>query len=62
MTQNLSGQSTCDLCHQPFNSEQELQEHQKNAHSQPKQGNNQPGSERTYQDYPEQDQRREKIA
>ena len=62
MTQNPTDQKTCDVCHQRFNSDRELQEHQKNAHSQHKQG--QPGSERNYnKDNAELDQqKREKIA
>jgi hypothetical protein len=61
MTQNpqsqsgQSGQKTCEVCRQPFNSERELQEHQKNAHQQQKQGQNRPGSESG-------EQKREKIA
>jgi hypothetical protein len=75
MTQNPSEQKqnvgdqrkTCDLCHQSFNSDRELQEHQRNAHSQRKQSDRQPGSERNSEDrgqnYPGQDQqKRDKIA
>ena len=71
MTQNPSdlkqnpGQQkmTCDVCHQSFNSERELQEHKQNAHSQRKQSENQPGVEGNSKDYPGQDQaRRDKIA
>jgi hypothetical protein len=60
MTQNPNDQKTCGVCHQTFNSAQELQEHQKTAHSQQKQGGgNQPMSDRNQ---PGQDQKREKIA
>jgi hypothetical protein len=75
MTQNPSDQKqntndqkqTCEVCHQSFNSDRELQEHQKNAHSQRKQSESQPGSERNSknpgQEYPGQDQhKRDKIA
>lgn len=46
MTQNPNQQNTCEVCHQSFNSERELQDHQKNAHSQRKQGEGQTGTER----------------
>jgi hypothetical protein len=58
MTQNpqsQSGQKTCDVCGQSFNSDRELQEHQRNAHQQQKQGQNRPGSESG-------EQKHEKIA
>lgn len=66
--QNRSDQKkTCDVCHQSFHSDRELQDHQKNAHSQRKQSESQPGSERNSEDrgqnYPGQDQqKKEKIA
>lgn len=53
MTQNRMDQRTCEVCNQSFNSDRELQEHQKNSHSQDKQS----GVEQD-QDQP----RREKIA
>jgi hypothetical protein len=76
MTQNPNDQKqntgnqklTCDVCHQSFNSERELQEHQKNAHSQRKQNESQPGSERSPVDNPAEDYsgqgepKRDKIA
>ena len=64
LKQNPSQQKmTCDVCHQSFNSERELQEHKQNAHSQRKQSENQPGMERNSKDYPGQDEaKRDKIA
>jgi adenosine deaminase len=68
MTPNPNDQKlTCDVCHQSFNSERELQEHKQNAHSQRKQNETQPGSERNSKDsgkeFPGQDEpKREKIA
>lgn len=35
-------QNTCEICHKPFNSEQELREHKRNAH--PTAGTEQPSS------------------
>jgi hypothetical protein len=32
MDQNPKDQNTCDVCEQPFSSEQELQDHKDNAH------------------------------
>ena len=37
MTQNRMDQGTCEVCNQSFNSDRELQEHQKNSHSQDQQ-------------------------
>jgi len=34
MDQEQKGHATCDVCHQTFNSERELKEHQKVAHQQ----------------------------
>lgn len=69
MTPNPNDQKlTCDVCHQSFNSDRELQEHKQNAHSQRKQNESRPGSERSpkdrpAKDYPGQDEsKREKIA
>jgi hypothetical protein len=42
MTPNRTDQVTCDVCNQPFNSERELQEHNRTAHSQEKQGKHSP--------------------
>lgn len=36
MNQNPDGQNTCDVCHKSFDSEQERQTHQNNAHGQGK--------------------------
>ncbi len=58
MTQSQNDTKTCNVCHQSFNSDRELQEHQK-THSQQKPGGSQPGSERRE---PGQDQKQEKIA
>ena len=65
--QNVGEQKkTCEVCHQTFNSDRELQEHMQNAHSQRKQSDSQTGSDRTSKDpkdYPAQDQqKRDKIA
>lgn len=75
MTQNPNEQrqnigehkSTCEVCHQTFNSDRELQQHMQNAHSQRKQNEGQTGADRTARDpgkdYPGQDQqKRDKIA
>jgi len=75
MTQNPNEQKqhigeqkkTCEVCHQTFNSDHELQEHMQYAHSQRKQSEGQSGSDRTSKDagkdYPGQDQqKRDKIA
>jgi hypothetical protein len=61
MAQNPNDPKTCNVCHQTFNSERELQEHQKNSHSQNKPGGSQPASDPDYKE-PGQDPRREKIA
>ena len=53
MTQNRMDQSTCETCNQSFQSDRELQEHQKSSHSQDQQS----GSGRD-----QDQQRREKIA
>jgi len=39
-------QNRCNVCIQTFNSERELQEHQKNAHSSNKEGSKPPTGER----------------
>jgi hypothetical protein len=56
--QNVGAQKkTCEVCHQTFNSDRELQDHMQNAHSQRKQSGGQTG------DRPGQDQQKqEKIA
>lgn len=56
--QNVGQQKkTCEVCHQSFNSDRELQDHMQNAHSQRKQSGGQTG------DRPGQDQQKqEKIA
>ena len=41
MNQNPRDQNTCEVCHKSFNSEQELQTHQDNAHGQGKSGGKQ---------------------
>jgi hypothetical protein len=51
MTENRTDQRTCAVCNQSFNSDRELQEHQRNSHSEDQQS----GSGRDQQ-------RREKIA
>lgn len=63
MTQNPTDKTTCKVCHQTFNSEAELQEHQKKSHSQQKQSGNVPASDRGRKDQPGHEQeRRDKIA
>lgn len=57
MTQNPNEKNVCGVCHQSFNSDQELQDHRRNAHSEQKQGGNQPMSDRNPGE-----QKREKIA
>ena len=57
MDQNPKSQNKCEVCQQSFNSQRELQEHQKTAHGQ--QGQRQPGS---IDDQKRDDQKREKIA
>ena len=42
-------QNTCNICNQRFNSNQELQEHQKNAHGTRKEGDR-PGEENRRED------------
>jgi len=56
--QNVGAQKkTCEVCHQNFNSDRELQDHMRNAHSQRKQSGGQSG------DRPEHgQQKQEKIA
>jgi hypothetical protein len=66
-TGDQNQKKTCDVCHQSFNSDRELQEHKQTAHSQRKQNEGQTGSERNSQDYPGKDSgqnepKREKIA
>jgi len=41
MNQNPSGQNTCDVCHKPFDSGQELQAHQNSTHEQSRSGGRQ---------------------
>jgi hypothetical protein len=52
-------QDRCSICNQSFNSDRDLQEHQRTAHSQNEQREKEPASEQNYGD---QNQRREKIA
>ena len=52
-------QNTCNVCNQSFNSDRELQEHQRSVHSQYQENEKQSGSEPNRGD---QDQLREKIA
>ena len=42
MTPNQTDQVTCDICHQPFDSDHELKEHNRTAHSKDKQGKHSP--------------------
>ena len=53
MTQNRMDQRTCEVCNQSFNSDRELQEHQKSSHAPDQQS----GSGRD-----QDQQRRDKIA
>ena len=41
MDQNPKDQNTCDVCEQPFGSEQELQAHKNNVHGQSNSGDRQ---------------------
>ncbi len=51
--QNIGEQKkTCEVCHQTFSSDRELQDHMQNAHSQRKQSGGQTG-DRPGQDQPE---------
>jgi hypothetical protein len=50
-------QNTCKVCNQSFSSQQELQEHERNAHHTSKKEQSGPGSEER-----EQPRREEKIA
>jgi hypothetical protein len=52
-------EKTCQICNQSFNSDRELQEHQRNSHPQGSQSDKQPSSDRNQG---EQGQRQEKIA
>lgn len=59
MDQKLMNEKSCSVCNQRFNSDRELQEHQKVAHSQDK---NRPTSDRM-NDRPSQgEEKRERIA
>jgi hypothetical protein len=60
MTQNRTDLNTCAYCSHSFNSERELQEHQRNAHNQQAPNEKQPGSERSQIDFPDQGDRRER--
>jgi hypothetical protein len=67
MTETRTDLNTCSVCSQSFNSERELQEHQRSAHNRQTSGEEQPGSERSQIDGPDQgdqrgDRREEKIA
>jgi hypothetical protein len=63
MTQNPTEKKTCKVCQHTFNSDSELQEHQRKAHSQQKQGERPPMSERSQKDQPgHEPERRDKIA
>jgi hypothetical protein len=59
MNQNPKNQNDCEVCHQSFNSAQELQAHRQNAHQQNKPGDRQ-GNYDIEQD--QEQQRRQKIA
>jgi len=61
MTQNPTDQKMCTICHQRFDSDRELQDHQRTAHAQQKQGGSQPMSERN-QPGQGQGKKEEKIA
>jgi hypothetical protein len=59
MNQNPKNQNDCEVCHQSFNSAQELQAHRQNAHQQNKPGDRQ-GNYDIEQD--QEHQRRQRIA
>ena len=61
MNQNRTNEKTCEVCHQPFQSERELQDHNMSVYSGEKL-RSQPTSDRR-QDQPTQgDEKRERIA
>ncbi len=57
MNQNPKRQNTCEVCQQSFNSEAELQAHQRGAHAQ-----NTSGKKQENYDVEREEQRRDKIA
>jgi hypothetical protein len=58
--QNVGEQKkTCEVCHQTFSSDRELQVHKQNAHAQRKQSGGESGTEHNQQ---QDQQKREKIA
>lgn len=58
MDQNRGNEKSCSVCNQRFNSDRELQEHQRSAHSQDK---HHPSSEKVG-DRQDQGEKRERIA
>jgi len=60
MDQNRMPGKTCSVCNQRFNTDRELQEHQKTAHSQEK--NRQPASNREFDNPDQGDQKHQRIA
>ena len=59
MDQKLMNEKSCSVCNQRFNSDRELQEHQKVAHSQDQ---NRPTSDRMNDGPSQGEQKRERIA
>jgi len=57
MSQNPNKQNDCEVCHESFNSAQELQTHRQNAH-----GENPPGNRQGDYDVEQDQPRRQKIA
>jgi hypothetical protein len=57
MDQNSKSQNACEVCHQSFNSAQELQTHRQTAH-----GENKPSDRQGNYDIERDQERRQKIA
>lgn len=59
MDHNRTNEKSCSVCNQRFNSDRELQEHQRTAHSQDK---NRPASDRMGDRPSQGEEKRERIA
>ena len=57
MNQNPKNQNDCEVCHQSFDSAQELQVHRQSAH-----GENKPGDRQGNYDVERDQQKRDKVA
>ena len=60
MPENVTDKKRCGVCHQSFNSDQELEQHYKSSHPQTRGGDTHPGSNYP-QGNPEMQKNREKI-